>query len=112
MNWQEKLKALKRLDKVEASINAYKPVVLGFDDVHVGGDGFLRSIHGGGDTLEEAVEELWNEVTHMPAGLYLVVRQHRDNASYQSRRIWDGEDWRDPRTNMLESLLRQYDANV
>jgi len=89
MSWKEKAVV------INSSLGGELHLVLDLDnnwyasayDVNIGGNGFLDSVGGRGETVEKAVEEFWKNLTEIPEELFITVHSQA-NRRQQFR--WNG----------------------
>ena len=91
MTWEEKLAAMQALAATEIAMR--KPGDW-YCHMHaeIGGNGMLCGVISSKATPQDAVEDVWREVSELPTGRYLVMNAHGSN-----RRAvrWNGYMWAD-----------------
>jgi hypothetical protein len=91
MNWQEKFAEITTLCGDETCLRFRAPHNWYVADCRasVGGDGFLRSICGNGDSPEAAVIDFWNALQSIPSNRFLVVRPNGHEQRYRrAGNVW------------------------
>lgn len=99
MNWKEKMDALSALDE-DISIKYRESGFIGDrklepwyvkQRVEIKKGGVLKSVSGNGETVEEAIEDHWRQVTELEPGEYIVI-----NPGGEDRQAvkWNGFMWK------------------
>lgn len=99
MNWKEKMDALTALDD-SIALRYRETDFIGdrklepwyvSQSVEIKRGGILKSVSGNGETVEEAIESHWQQLTELQAGEYIVV-----NAGSSERQAvkWNGFMWK------------------
>lgn len=90
MTWEQKLQAMNALEPVGLHMRKPGDWYTRQGRVDLGGDGMLSTIGAGGATPEEAVESLWERMTTLTPGMYIVVGAGSDDRKHVR---WNGFMW-------------------
>lgn len=90
MTWEEKLEALKGLSPTVLVMRKPGDWYVSATGRNIGGDGFLTSAYGNGQTPQQAVENDWKEMTEkVPLEKYIVVTRSGERHHFR----WRGYMW-------------------